>query len=164
MVRKSAFMGLFAALAIILGYVETFFPLFVGEPGVRLGLANLAVVFVLEIYSWKEAAAISVVRIFVIGFLFGNLFGIAYSLAGAALSMLVMVLCRRVDGFSVVGVSIAGGVSHNIGQLLVAMAIVENLSLMYYLPVLLVSGVVTGFLIGIVCRQVLHRIGMVFRQ
>ena len=99
-----------------------------------------------------------------IGFLFGNLFGIAYSLAGAALSMLVMVLCRRVDGFSVVGVSIAGGVSHNIGQLLVAMAIVENLSLMYYLPVLLVSGVVTGFLIGIVCRQVLHRIGMVFRQ
>ena len=99
MVRKSAFMGLFAALAIILGYVETFFPLFVGVPGVKLGLANLAVVFVLEIYSWKEAAAISVVRIFVIGFLFGNLFGIAYSLAGAALSMLVMVLCRRVDGF-----------------------------------------------------------------
>lgn len=164
MVKKAAYLGLLGALAIILGYVETFFPLFVWAPGVKLGLANLAVVFVLEIYSWREAAVVSFVRILVIGFLFGSLFGIAYSLAGAALSLLVMTLCRRIPGFSVIGVSVAGGVSHNLGQLLVAMAIVENFSLMYYLPVLLVSGTVTGFLIGAVSRQVLHRIGAVFHS
>lgn len=164
MVKKASYMGLFAALAIILGYVESFFPLFVGVPGVKLGLANLAVIFVLEVYSWREAAAVSAVRILVIGFLFGNLFGIAYSLAGAALSMLVMVICLHFKGFSVVGVSVAGGVSHNIGQLFVAILIVENFSLMYYLPVLLISGTVTGFLIGIISRQVLNRIGTVFRQ
>lgn len=164
MVKKAAYLGLLGALAIILGYVETFFPLFVWAPGVKLGLANLAVVFVLEIYSWREAAVVSFVRILVIGFLFGSLFGIVYSLAGAALSLLVMTLCRRIPGFSVIGVSVAGGVSHNLGQLLVAMAIVENFSLMYYLPVLLVSGTVTGFLIGAVSRQVLHRIGAVFHS
>lgn len=164
MVKKAAYLGLLGALAIILGYVETLFPLFVWAPGVKLGLANLAVVFVLEIYSWREAAVVSFVRILVIGFLFGSLFGIAYSLAGAALSLLVMTLCRRIPGFSVIGVSVAGGVSHNLGQLLVAMAIVENFSLMYYLPVLLVSGTVTGFLIGAVSRQVLHRIGAVFHS
>ena len=164
MVKKAAYMGLFAAVAIIFGYVETLLPVFIGVPGVKLGLANLAVIFVLEVYSWREAAAVSAVRILVIGFLFGNLFGIAYSLAGAALSLLVMAFCRRLGGFSVVGVSVAGGVSHNIGQLLVAMLIVENLSLLYYLPVLLAAGAVTGFLIGIVSSQVLNRIGMVFHQ
>lgn len=107
---------------------------------------------------------VSAVRILVIGFLFGNLFGIAYSFAGAALSLLVMTLCHRFQGFSTVGISVAGGISHNLGQLVVAMLIVENLSLMYYFPALLVSGVITGFLIGVVSQQVLHRIGTVFQR
>lgn len=156
--KKTAYLGLFTAVAMIFGYVETLLPVFVGVPGVKLGLANLAVVFVLYEYGIKEAALVSVVRILAIGFLFGNLFSIAYSLAGAAVSLICMVLLKRVPGFSVVGVSITGGVTHNLGQLLVAMAIVENFSLMYYLPVLLVAGVVTGLCIGVLAQEVRKRI------
>lgn len=156
--KKTAYLGLFTAIAMIFGYVETLLPVFVGVPGVKLGLANLAVVFVLYEYGIKEAALVSVVRILAIGFLFGNLFSIAYSLAGAVVSLVCMALLKRVPGFSVVGVSITGGVTHNLGQLLVAMAIVENFSLMYYLPVLLVAGVVTGFCIGVLAQEVRNRI------
>ena len=130
--KKTAYLGLFAAVAIIFGYVESLFPFFAGIPGIKLGLANLAVLFILETYTWKEAAVVSAVRIVVIGFLFGNMFTIIYSLAG--------------------------GVSHNIGQLMVAALIVENTSLLYYAPVLLISGVVTGLLIGILTKEVTKRI------
>ena len=145
-------------MAIIFGYVESLIPFFVGIPGIKLGLANLAVLFVLETYSWKEAALVSVVRIFIIGFLFGNLFSILYSLAGAALSLTVMTMMKKKSGFSILGVSVAGGVSHNVGQLIVAAIIVENTSLLYYAPALLISGVVTGLVIGMLTREVLRRI------
>lgn len=158
MSKKTAYLGLFSAVAIIFGYVESLIPFFAGIPGIKLGLANLAVLFILERYTWKEAALVSVVRILVIGFLFGNLFSIFYSLAGAALSLLVMVLLNKQKGFSLIGVSIAGGVSHNIGQLLVAILIVETTSLLYYAPALLVSGVITGFLIGLVTNEINRRI------
>lgn len=158
MSKKTAYLGLFSAVAIIFGYVESLIPFFAGIPGIKLGLANLAVLFILERYTWKEAALVSVVRILVIGFLFGNLFSIFYSLAGAALSLLVMVLLKKQKGFSLIGISIAGGVSHNIGQLLVAILIVENTSLLYYAPALLVSGVITGFLIGLVTNEINRRI------
>ena len=118
--KKIAYLGLFAAIAIIFGYVESLIPFFAGIPGMKLGLANLAVLFVLERYSWKEAALVSVVRIFVIGFMFGSGSSIMYSLAGAAVSLMVMVFVKDKVGFGHLGVSVAGGVSHNIGQLLVA--------------------------------------------
>lgn len=156
--KKTAYLGLFAAVAIIFGYVESMIPFFAGIPGIKLGLANLAVLFILETYSWKEAALVSIVRIFVIGFMFGNLFSILYSLAGAALSLTVMTLMKKKSGFSILGVSVAGGVSHNVGQLIVAAIIVENTSLLYYAPALLISGVVTGLVIGMLTREVLRRI------
>lgn len=156
--KKNAYLGLFAAVAIIFGYVESLFPFFAGIPGIKLGLANLAVLFILETYTWKEAAVVSAVRIVVIGFLFGNIFTIIYSLAGAALSLFVMTLMKKSSGFSILGISVAGGVSHNIGQLMVAALIVENTSLLYYAPVLLISGVVTGLLIGILTKEVTKRI------
>ena len=156
--KKIAYLGLFASVAIIFGYVESLIPFFAGIPGIKLGLANLAVLFILETYSWKEAALVSVVRIFVIGFLFGNLFSILYSLAGAALSLTVMTLIKKKSNFSILGVSVAGGVSHNVGQLIVATVIVENTSLLYYAPALLISGVVTGLVIGMLTREVLRRI------
>lgn len=156
--KKIAYLGLFASVAIIFGYVESLIPFFAGIPGIKLGLANLAVLFILETYSWKEAALVSVVRIFVIGFLFGNLFSILYSLAGAALSLTVMTLIKKKSNFSILGVSVAGGVSHNVGQLIVAAVIVENTSLLYYAPALLISGVVTGLVIGMLTREVLRRI------
>lgn len=156
--KKTAYLGLFAAMAIICGYVESLIPFFTGIPGIKLGLANLAVLFILIKYSWKEAALVSIVRIFVIGFLFGNLFSILYSLAGAALSLMIMTLMKKKTDFSIVGISITGGVSHNIGQLIIAVLIVENTSLLYYAPALLISGVATGLVIGILTKEVLRRI------
>ena len=155
--KKIAYMGLFAAIAIIFGYVESLIPFFAGIPGIKLGLANLSVLFILETYTWKEAALVSMVRILVIGFMFGNMFSILYSMAGAALSLTVMTLMKRFSGFSILGVSVAGGVSHNIGQLIIAALIVENTSLFYYAPVLLISGVITGILIGILTGEVTKR-------
>lgn len=158
MKKKTAFLGLFAAVAIIFGYVETLLPVFAGIPGIKPGLANLAVLFLLKRYSWREAALVSVVRILVIGFLFGNVFSILYSLSGAALSLAVMTLSDKRLGFSVPVISVSGGVSHNIGQLVTAMAIVENTSLIYYAPALLISGVITGLFVGWLTRETLKRI------
>lgn len=156
--RKTAYLGLFAALAIIFGYVETLLPVFVGIPGIKLGLANLSVLFILCRYSFREAAIVSVVRILVIGFLFGNLFSIVYSLAGAVLSLTAMTLLKKKTDFSLLGISVAGGISHNIGQLCIAMLIVENTALIYYAPALLISGIVTGLLIGVLTSEVEKRV------
>lgn len=156
--RKIAHLGLYTAAAMIFSYVESLFPVFTGVPGVKLGLPNLIIVLVLFQYSWKEAALVSAARIIAAGFLFGNLFSIVYSLAGAVLSMVSMNLLKKIQGFSMVGISMAGGVTHNIGQLLIAMWIVENFSLVYYLPMLLISGVLTGFCIGILAKEIRKRI------
>ncbi len=156
MIRRTALLGLFSALAVIIGYIELQIPL--GIPGVKPGLANLAVLFLLMRYSWREAALVSAVRIAVIGFLFTNAFSILYSLAGASASLLVMALLKRSPHFSMFGISMAGGISHNIAQLLVAMAVVESGSLIYYAPILLLSGVLTGFLVGWLTTEVSRRI------
>lgn len=156
--RKFAFLGLFSALAIILGYVESLFPVFVGIPGIKLGLANLAILFILERYSYKEALIVSVIRILVIGFLFGNMFSIVYSLAGALLSLAVMTLLQKLSDSSLFMLSMAGGIAHNTAQLAAAMLIVENISLIYYAPALIISGVLTGLLIGYLTNEVMKRI------
>ena len=159
--NRAAYFGVFAALALIFSYVETLIPVNLGIPGAKLGLANLVIVVVLYKTDFKEALLLSVTRVVLAGFIFGNLFGILYSLAGAVLSLVAMECLKLRSSFSVVGVSIAGGVSHNIGQLIVAMIVVETYQVGYYLPVLLVAGVVTGTLIGIVCREVLRHINNV---
>ena len=138
--------------------MEILIPISFGVPGVKLGLANLIILIVLYKTDWREALLLSVVRIMLAGFIFGNMFSILYSLAGGVLSLAAMALLKRRESFSVVGVSIGGGVSHNIGQLLVAMIAVETYQVGYYLPVLLIAGVLTGFLIGIISGEVLKRI------
>ena len=158
MKRKTAYLGLFSAIAIIFGYVESLVPVFAGIPGIKLGLANLAVLFILDRYSLKEAALVSVVRILVIGVMFGNLFSILYSLAGAALSLTVMNLLKKHSDFSLIGISVAGGVTHNIGQLIVAMIVVSNTSLIVYAPALLIAGVVAGIAVGVLTKEVLGRV------
>ena len=156
--RKVAIFGVFTALALIFSYVELLIPINFGIPGAKLGLANLMTVLVLYKMGIKEALTLSVTRIILSGFMFGNLFGILYSLSGGLLSFLVMVLLKKSDRFSVAGVSIGGGTAHNIGQLLVAMVVVQTYQAGYYLPVLLVAGEVTGLLIGRVAKEVLKRI------
>ena len=111
-----------------------------------------------ELHAMEEAALVSIVRIIVIGFMFGNLFSILYSLAGAALSLAVMTFMKNKSGFSILGISVAGGVSHNIGQLIIAGLITMTSGLIYYAPALLISGVITGLLIGTLTSEVLKRI------
>ena len=158
MKSKVAYFGVFTALALIFSYVETLIPIQFGIPGVKLGLANLIIVIALYRMKLSEADLLSIVRVLLAGFIFGNYFSIIYSLAGGLLSLTVMALLRKKGGFSVIGVSIAGGVFHNIGQLIVASVIVETFSVMYYVPVLLIAGLVTGLLIGIASDGMLKRL------
>lgn len=156
--EKIAKLGLLTALALIASYIELLIPLPIGIPGVKLGLANLVIVWALYALRPEEALAVNVMRIFLTGFLFGNLSMILYSLAGAALSFACMYFAKRSDRFSVVGISIIGGITHNLGQLIVAIWVLETVSLIYYGPILLLSGLVTGFLIGIVAEEVRKRL------
>ena len=150
--------GLFTALAMIFSYVEVLIPISLGIPGIKLGLANLMIVIALYKMSLKETYLLSITRVVLSGFLFGNMFAILYSLAGGLLSLTVMAVLKKAGGFSVMGVSIAGGVFHNIGQLIIAMIVVETFSVAYYIPVLLIAGVITGLLIGIAANETLKRI------
>ena len=148
-------MAMMIALAMIFSYVETMIPINFGIPGVKLGLANLVIVAAIYLFGGKQAFLISIVRIFLSGFMFGNLASIMYSLAGGLLSMAAMLLLKKTDKLSILSVSVMGGICHNIGQLIVAMLVVENLKLIFYVPVLLISGFLTGLLIGLVCRVIL---------
>ena len=155
MKSRVAYFGVFTALALIFSYVETLIPVNLGIPGVKLGLANLIIVVALYKMRLSEAYLLSVVRILLAGFIFGNYFSIIYSLAGGLLSLTVMALLKKWGGFSLQGISIAGGVFHNIGQLIVAAVVVETFSVTYYFPVLLVAGLLTGLVIGIVAEMML---------
>lgn len=152
--------GMLIALSFLFGYLETWIPfsLFVGVPGVKIGLANLVTLAALYLLGTRDAFWISIARIVLTGFTFGNLSMMLYSLGGSMLSLLVMAVCKRRTGLSVVGVSVAGGVSHNLGQLLVAALVVKNTSLFYYFPVLLLAGTTAGTVIGIVGGLVLRRL------
>ena len=132
--NRAAYFGVFTALALIFSYVETLIPIHFGIPGVKLGLANLAIVIILYKTDFKEALLLSVTRVILAGFIFGSLFSILYSMAGGVLSLIVMTVMKQRKSFSIIGVSIAGGVSHNIGQLVVAMLVVETYRVGYYLP------------------------------
>ena len=158
MKSRVAYFGVFTALALIFSYVETLIPANLGIPGVKLGLANLIIVVALYKMRLSEAYLLSVVRILLAGFIFGNYFSIIYSLAGGLLSLTVMALLKKWGGFSLQGISIAGGVFHNIGQLIVAAVVVETFSVTYYFPVLLVAGLLTGLVIGIVAEMMLKRL------
>ena len=158
MKSKVAYFGVFTALALIFSYVETLIPINFGIPGVKLGLANLIILIALYKMRLREVYLLSIVRVLLSGFIFGNYFSIIYSLAGGLLSLTVMAVFKRKDGFSIMGISIAGGVFHNVGQLIVAMLVVETFSVAYYVPVLLIAGMITGLLIGIVSNEMLKRL------
>ena len=155
MKNKTACLGLLLAFALILSYIETLIPFQTGIPGVKLGLANLAVVLSLYLFTWKEAILLTTLKAVLSGLMFGNLFMIIYSLAGALISCMIMILLKKTGGFHVPIVSVAGGVMHNMGQLLVAVFVVETYSIFYYIPVLMIAGLITGLVIGSVAALVL---------
>lgn len=156
--RRLALLGLFTAAAILLGYVEMLLPVFTTVPGMKLGLPNLAVVAVLYLYGWKEALAVSTVRVGVIALLFGNLFSFLFSLAGGLFSLLVMALLKRTGRLDEIGVSLAGGVAHNVAQVAVAAAVVDNVRVAYALVPLCIAGLVTGVLIGLLSGILIRRL------
>ncbi len=153
--KKIPYYGLFAALAILMGYVEMLIPVPVPIPGVKLGLANVIIIIMMYFMDTKSAFFVSLIRVVLSGLLFAGFAGLLYSLSGAMLSFAAMALLKKTGKFSIVGVSIAGGVFHNVGQIIVAALAVENVKMAYYLPFLLLSGVVTGMLIGIVAKTAL---------
>jgi heptaprenyl diphosphate synthase len=152
--NKLALSGVLTALAAIFSYVEAMIPFAVGVPGIKLGLANVVIVFALYRMGPGFAFLVSVARILVVSSLFGSLAIAMYSLAGGLLSLGVMTLLLRTKLFSVIGVSMAGGVFHNIGQLVVAAAVVETFQILYYFPVLLIAGMITGIIIGIIVKRI----------
>lgn len=158
MAKKVSYCAILVALALVFSYVEAMIPFNFGIPGIKLGIANLVIVIGLYLLKPHEVLIISVVRILLAGFMFGSGMSIIYSLAGGLLSFAVMLLLKKIKGFSILGVSIAGGVSHNIGQLLMAVWIVQNIKIGYYAPVLLIAGAVTGTIIGIVSGRILAAI------
>lgn len=154
MKKHIAYLGLLLTLALILSYVESLIPVFVAIPGVKLGLANLVVLICLYAYPAKYAFLLSVVRVIVAGLLFGNMFAILYSLAGALLSFSVMFLGKKLFKLGILGVSILGGVFHNVGQLLVAIFVVSNYRIGYLFPYLLLSGILMGAFIGFISNMI----------
>ena len=161
MKNKVAVFGVFTSLALILSYVELLIPINFGIPGMKLGLANLLVVILLYKGCPRDALLLSVIRILLSGLIFGNMFSIFYSLGGGLLSLAVMVFLKKTGQFTVAGISIGGGASHNVGQLLVAMFVVQTYQVGYYLPVLLIAGVITGAVIGILSAEVLKRLSLI---
>ncbi len=159
--RKVALYGMLIALAFIFSYIESMFPVPVPVPGVKLGLANLVNVVGLYTVGVAGTAAVSLIRIVLVGFTFSNMFSMIYSLAGGILSLMVMILARKSEAFGKAGVSILGGIFHNIGQLTIAAFLTKTAGVFTYFPVLLAAGVVTGAVIGLLGGMIVERIAPV---
>ena len=157
---KIAYGAMLVALAMIFSYVESLIPISIGIPGIKLGVANLVTVLGIFFLGSCEVLTVVVMRICLVGFMFGNGVSIIYSLAGGLLSLAVMLIIKKTDKFSMISVSVAGGISHNIGQLLAAAIVLKSTAVVYYLPPLLVAGTVTGLLIGIIAQKVFPAVGI----
>ena len=158
MAKKTARLGMLVALAFVLSYIETLIPVNLGIPGAKLGLANLVVMVALYTLGTKEAFGLSMVRILLTGLTFSSMAAMLYSFAGGLLSFAVMALMKKTKKLSVTGVSVLGGIAHNAGQIFVAMWMLDTATLIYYLPVLAITGVASGTVIGLLAVMVIRRI------
>ncbi len=161
--RRVAYLGLLASLAVLMGYVEATLPGLSGIPGVKPGLCNIVIVFTLYAFGVPEAFLVSVARILVIGFLFGNLFSMIYSLAGTCFAITAMALLRGAGPFSPVGVSAAGGAAHNTGQLVAACLLLPGIPFTRYLPLLLAAGCAAGAVNGLIVLAVTSKLGNILK-
>ena len=159
--KKVAFIGISIALAMILSFVESQIPTMIpiyGNYGIKIGLPNLVLVFLLYMVGWKETVTVSIIRILLISMLFGNVPTLAFSIAGAVLSLAGMILLKKTNWFSCIAVSVVGGILHNVGQIIAACFLTKTAQIAYYLPVLLISGTIAGTLIGIVSGLLVKRL------
>ena len=146
------------AVAMVLSFVESQIPAFVAIPGIKVGLANIAVIYTLYKLGWKEAVLVSLVRVLLISLLFGSIMSLFYSLAGAVLSLVGMCLLKKMDKFSVIAVSVVGGILHNLGQIGMACILLETNVIIYYLPFLFLSGIIAGIVTGLLGAYMVKRI------
>lgn len=162
-VKETAQYGCLLAFAMMVSYVEVLLPIHLGIPGAKPGLANSVIVLGLYIFGPVPALIINVSRVVLSALLFTNLYSLWYSLAGALVSFAAMVICSKIKGLSIFGVSIAGGVFHNMGQLLIAICVTKVPVLVYYVPVLILigafTGLLNGFLAKLVCKHVKRVVG-----
>jgi heptaprenyl diphosphate synthase len=156
--KKVAFLGLSIALAMILSYVESQIPALIAIPGIKVGLPNLIIVFTLYKVGAKEAVVVSIIRIFLVSLLFGNLQTMTFSIAGATVSLISMIVLRKLNWFSSITVSIVGGVFHNVGQIIAACFWTQTAEIVLYLPVLLISGTLAGAVIGFIAGILVKRL------
>jgi len=156
--KKVAFLGLAIALAMVLSFVESQIPALVAIPGIKVGLPNLVMVFLLYRVGWKETVIVSIIRIFLVALLFGNVQTLTFSFAGAFLSLLCMILLKKTNWFSPITVSIVGGIFHNVGQIIAACFWTQTSAIALYLPVLLISGTIAGALIGFLGGMLIKRL------
>lgn len=156
--KRVAFLGLAIALAMVLSFVESQIPALVAIPGIKVGLPNLVIVFLLYKIGWKEAVIVSIVRTFLVSVLFGNMQTFTFSVIGAAVSLICMILLKKLNWFSCIAVSITGGVFHNVGQIIAACIWTQTEEVVLYLPVLLVSGTVAGAVIGLIAGMLVKRL------
>ena len=157
-IRQITTMGMLVALAMVLGFVETLIPINLGIPGMKLGLANIVVVIALFLFDIKTAVVVSILRIILIAMTFGNMSMMFYSIAGASLSLMSMIAVSKIKSFSLISVSIIGGIMHNVGQIICAAFVVRTNGVFTYLPVLIIAGLVSGALIGIVAGLISVRL------
>ena len=156
--KKLAFLSVMTAFALVLSYLEALLPpIYAAVPGVKIGLTNIVIIFLLYRFSFKEAGIVSAVRLLIVAMLFGNAMTLLYSIAGAFLSLLVMSVLKYFKLLSTVGISVAGGVCHNIGQIIVAAIVLQTAEIGFYLPILAVSGVLAGIAVGLISALLLKR-------
>ena len=150
--------GVYVALAMIFSYIELQIPPLVAIPGIKLGLPNVVIIIALYKFGWKEAIVINVLRVLLVSVLFGTVLSLLYSVAGAILSLFVMIILKKSKIFSTVLLSVFGAISHNIGQITVAIFVLETSELLYYLPVLLITGTISGLLLGLIGATVVKKL------
>lgn len=157
--KKVALLGILTSVALILSYIEAILPpIWSAVPGIKMGFPNIVIIFILYRFGIKEAAVVSFIRIFIVALLFGNVMTLAYSCAGAFLSIVLMGIFKKLNAFSVVGTSIIGGVAHNLGQIIVAIFLFDTVQIGYYMAVLAVTGTIAGVFIGIAGAFLLKRL------
>lgn len=152
-----AYIGLFSAFAIIISYIEALIPINIGIPGIKLGLPNIVIVLAIYLIDNKAGIIINIIRVLVVGILFGNAFSIIFSMAGALVSYVVMIFIKKIKNMSMLRVSVCGGVTHNVAQLIMAAFVADTYNISYYMPFMIIGGLITGVIIGIIAMLIYNR-------
>lgn len=162
--KRFAILSIMIGLSLVLSYVDSLIPIVVTIPDIKLGLANIATIYVLYRLGIKEAIIVSILRVFLSALLFGTIVTLSYSIVGATLSLVIMIVFKRISSLHMITISILGAVMHNMGQIGVAMFIMSTKEIIYYLPILVITGVISGIGVGLLAILVLKYTQNIFHE